>query len=211
MATCPVFQVDASILRLSPEQMRIARWCPVCQAPTAVIHQRRIRRVRDLTFVQVEQIRFRCKRCGMTWTAQPEVVESGQQRSQMLRALGVLLYLAGFSGAAAAFILRNLGIRISAATIYRDVQNHRRRMGARTLERWRRTTQEGQVEVRAGPFYLKRAKIAPGTLIFLAGPLMLELAFARPACPDLVPQLLSQKVAGGTMLGLIPQEMREAG
>ncbi len=140
------------------------------------------------------QIRFRCKQCGMTWTAQPEVVETGQQRSQTLRALGVLLYLAGFSGAAAAFMLRNLGIRISAATIYRDVQNHRRRIGTRTWERWRQTIQEGQVEVRAGPFYLKKAKIAPGALIFLAGPLMLELAFVRFSCPDLVPRLLSHKL-----------------
>jgi len=194
MATCSLLQAGASVFRLSSEQIQIARCCPVCRAPTAVIHQRRIRWVRDLTPTLLEQIRFRCKRCGMTWTAQPEVVETGQQRSLMLRALGVLLYLAGFSGAAAAFIMRNLGIRISAATIYRDVQNQRRRMGARTWERWRQTIQEGRVEVRAGPLYLKKAKIAPGILLFPAGPLMLELAFFHSSCPDLVPQLLSHKL-----------------
>ncbi|MDW8065940.1 hypothetical protein [Thermoflexus sp.] len=178
MATCQLLQVAPSILRLSPEQMQVARWCPVCQTPTAVIHQRRLRRIRDLTPVPLEQIRFRCKQCGITWTAQPEVIEAGQQRSQMLRALGVLLYLAGFSGAAAAFMLRNVGIRISAATIYRDVQSHRRRVGARNWERWRRAIQESWVEVRVAPFHPEKGNAAPGALSFPAGQLMLELAFA---------------------------------
>ncbi len=196
MAACQLLQGAPSILRLSPEQIQITRWCPACQAPTAVIHQRRIRRVWDLTPVLLEQIRFRCKRCGMTWTAQPEMVETGQQRSRKLRALGVLLYLAGFSGAAAAFILRNLGIRISAATIYRDVQSHRRRIGDRTWEQWRRALQERQVEVRASPFRHERRNVASEALIFPAGHLMLELTFVRSPCLDSFLRMLPQELLG---------------
>lgn len=179
-------EILSIVTRLSPEQMQAARWCPACHAPTGMIHQRRTRRVRDLPSTLVEQVRFRCKRCGITWTAQPDAVGIGRHRSQRLRSLGVLLYLAGFSGSAAAFLLRNLGVHISAATIYRDVRDYRKQIGDPIWRRWRQTLHESLLEIRVIPSFLQIRKESPaaGTLTFLIGWLTLQLAFSHPVDPD---------------------------
>ncbi len=177
-------EIPPRVLHLLPEQIQAARWCPACHAPTGMIHQRRTRRVRDLPSTLVEQVRFRCKRCGITWTAQPDAVGIGRHRSQRLRSLGVLLYLAGFSGSAAAFLLRNLGVHISAATIYRDVQDYRKQIGDPIWRRWRQALHESLLEIRVLPSFLQKGGLAARTLTFLIGWLTLQLAFSHPVDSD---------------------------
>ncbi len=187
-------QTVSPILRLSPEQIQHARRCPVCQSPTGVIHQRRIRRLRDLNPALMEQIRLRCKCCGITWTAQPEVVRTGDHRSRMLRVLGVLLYLLGFSGPAAAFLLCNLGVPISAATIYRDVQDYRREIGQQAWQRWRTSLHNSLLGIRVIPSPHNDGNTTCGTFIFPIGQVMLRLDFSRPADFNTLIRALSDRL-----------------
>jgi|GEM_PF-1812763 len=183
-----------STIKPSSEQIQAARWCPVCQSHTAVIHQRRIRRLRDLHTTLCEQIRFRCKRCGMTWTIQPDGIEPRQQRGRMLRNLGVIMYLAGFSGNAVAFLLRNLGIQIAPSTIYRDVEILRNQIGIHLWDRWRRTLQESFVSMRVLPVPRKSLSNSCDTLIFPLNQFALELIFVYSITLDLLPKLFSTNI-----------------
>lgn len=110
--------------------------CPLCGRP-ARIHQRRRRQVHDLRPMWVEIVRLRCPTCRLTWTVYPPGVSPALRRGDHLRWLELAIYLMGFSGAAVAFVLRNLGLAVSAATVYRDIRQWKDRLGSRALESWR--------------------------------------------------------------------------
>ncbi len=110
--------------------------CPFC-GHLARIHQRRRRRIHDLRPMWVEIVRLRCPTCRLTWTVYPPGVSPALHRGDHLRWLELVIYLMGFSGAAVAFVLRNLGLAVSAATVYRDIRQWKDRLGSSRFESWR--------------------------------------------------------------------------
>jgi len=125
-----------ALLRFPSASLEQGLRCPLCGRP-ARIHQRRRRRIHDLMPMWVEIVRLRCPTCRLTWTVYPPGVSPALRRGDHLRWLELAIYLMGFSGAAVAFVLRNLGLAVSAATVYRDIRQWKNRLGSRTLESWR--------------------------------------------------------------------------
>jgi hypothetical protein len=72
---------------------------------------------------------MRCLGCGLTWTLRADGVSAGRQRSDRLRALGVILYMLGPSYEGAATFLRLLDYQASGSGVERDVSElgHRAR------------------------------------------------------------------------------------
>ena len=84
--------------------------------------------------------RYKCLLCERTFRVYPQGV-SGAQRSQRLKAIGVMLYVLGISYGGVADALAALGWAGSKSSVYRDVQAAgeavewiRRRQGARQVQ-----------------------------------------------------------------------------
>ncbi|HXF69029.1 MAG TPA: hypothetical protein VNK89_04415 [Thermoflexus sp.] len=112
----------------------------------------------------------------------------------MLRVLGVLLYLLGFSGPAAAFLLCNLGVPVSAATIYRDLRDYRKELGEQAWRRWRKSLPNGLLGIRVIPSSHNDGNTTYGAFTFLIGQLMLQLDFSCSADFNALIQALQGKI-----------------
>jgi len=105
------------------KELKLDRRCPHCGCPNGNIHScLRQRWISDPKACHVAQRRMRCPRCGSTWTIRAEGVGHGRHRSELLRGLGVILYMLGPSYEAAAGFLQLLGCRASSSGIERDVE-----------------------------------------------------------------------------------------
>lgn len=100
---------------------QVARSCPYCQQPAAVIHQHRTLAITDTRLGQVSKLRMFCPNCRRTFTLQPAGLTPHLQRSQRVRALNLLLYALGLSYQATAQVMTALGARESDTSVYRDV------------------------------------------------------------------------------------------
>jgi len=117
------------------------RRCPRCEGITHGHGRNRHRQVVDIRLSEVEQRRFKCVRCAKTFQTRPEGLACGAQRSDRVRALGIILYVLGLSYGKAARVIRALVQMGSSSTVYRDVQ----RAGAKALELHQRA--RGKVRV----------------------------------------------------------------
>ena len=88
------------------------------------------RQIIDTRLRKIQQRRFRCTRCGKTFPSYPKGISKGAQRSDRVKALGVMLYILGLSYRGAASVVKGLVGKTCASTVYNDVQ----RVGARAWE-----------------------------------------------------------------------------
>lgn len=77
--------------------------------------------LRDFQHQETKAYRRKCMRCGGTFRVYPRGVSRGQQ-SDRLKAMSVLLYVLGLSYGAVEDFVEALGVYISKATVYENVQ-----------------------------------------------------------------------------------------
>lgn len=93
-----------------------------CEGTHFKLHQRRCRRsIADTDHDEVNVQRYRCLSCKRTFRVYPRGVSSAQ-RSDRLKAIGIMLYVLGLSYGAVEDALLALGLAGSKASVYRDVQ-----------------------------------------------------------------------------------------
>lgn len=93
-----------------------------CEGAHFKLHQRHCRRsIADTDHDKVNVQRYRCLSCKRTFRVYPHGV-SGAQRSDRLKAIGIMLYVLGLSYGAVEDALQALGLAGSKASVYRDVQ-----------------------------------------------------------------------------------------
>jgi len=110
--------------RVQPERYEMPSVCPYedCAGEHFKLHQRHCRRTIDDTDHDAVNVRrYRCLSCKQTFRVYPRGV-SGAQRSDRLRAIGIMLYVLGLSYGAVEDALQALGLAGSKASVYRDVQ-----------------------------------------------------------------------------------------
>jgi len=102
--------------------LKLDRHCPHCGNPNGNIHSGiHYRRISDPKTPVVPQRRMKCPGCGTTWTARADGVGKGRQRSERLRAIGVVLYMLGLSYRSVQRFLPCLDCRGGKSSIDRDV------------------------------------------------------------------------------------------
>jgi len=126
-----------------PEITPKARKCLRCGNTAVHKHGRRVRQLRDWRVSWIEMQRFRCLRCGATWTVYPQGVSPGVRFSLRAEQLMVLLYVLGLSYRKTAAILSALGIAASPSTVLNFVQAQ----GVREALSARRRLWEGKAKV----------------------------------------------------------------
>lgn len=93
-----------------------------CEGEHFKLHQRHCQRsIADTDHDKVNVQRYRCLSCKRTFRVYPRGV-SGAQRSDRLKAIGIMLYVLGLSYGAVEDALQALGLAGSKASVYRDVQ-----------------------------------------------------------------------------------------
>lgn len=118
--------------------------CPQegCQGEYFKTHQQNCKKtLADADYVEVNVKRYECLRCGKTFRVYPEGV-SNAQRSERLRAIGVMLYVLGLSYGGSADALQALGWPGSKSSVYRDVQ-----AAGEAVQRLRAARTERKVQV----------------------------------------------------------------
>ena len=96
--------------------------CPYCNG-IAHIHSRNShRQITDLRLSEIEQIRYRCIKCAKTFQSYPQGMCKGAQRSDRVKALGVVLVVLGLSYRKSASVVKPLAGKTCASTVYNDVQ-----------------------------------------------------------------------------------------
>lgn len=109
---------------VQPEEYAMPAVCPYdgCEGEHFKLHQRHCRRsIADTDHDEVNVQRYRCLSCKRTFRVYPRGV-SGAQRSDRLKAIGIMLYVLGLSYGAVEDALHALGLAGSKASVYRDVQ-----------------------------------------------------------------------------------------
>jgi len=102
--------------------VKLDRRCPHCDNPNGNIHSGiHYRRVSDPKVREIPQRRMKCPACGTTWTLRADGVGKGRQRSDHLRALGVILYMLGLSYRGVQTFLPCLKCQGGKSSIERDV------------------------------------------------------------------------------------------
>ena len=102
--------------------VKLDRRCPHCASPNGNIHSGiHYRRVSDPNVQAIPQHRMKCPACGTTWTLRADGIGKGRQRTDHLRALGVILYMLGLSCRAVEVFLACLKCKGGKSTIERDV------------------------------------------------------------------------------------------
>jgi len=72
--------------------------CPFCNRSNGSIHSSiQYRGISDVKIMSVPRRRIKCPWCQTTWTVRGQGVGHGRQRSDRLRAIGVVLYMFGLS------------------------------------------------------------------------------------------------------------------
>jgi len=95
--------------------------CPHCGGTYLRLHQVVSKQLRDTVYPQVKAYRYQCLRCQRTWRVYPQGV-SGDQTSQRVKGLTVLLYLLGLSYGATSLTLEALGVFMCKTRVYDVVQ-----------------------------------------------------------------------------------------
>jgi len=93
----------------------------------------RHRHIADTALKEITQRRFHCTGCCRTFQSYPHGMRKGAQRSDRVKALGVILYVLGPSYREVASVVKALAGKTCASTVYNDVQA----AGAKA-RRWRR-------------------------------------------------------------------------
>lgn len=109
---------------VKPTVMRPPAECPYedCDSPWFKPHQQHCdKAVRDTQYEQVEALRRECVSCGRTHRVYPQGVSQAQQTDR-LKGLSVLLYLLGISYRGVEDLLTAIGLYVSHATVWRNVQ-----------------------------------------------------------------------------------------
>lgn len=130
--------------RVEPDEYDMPTVCPYeeCEGSHFKLHQRHCRRaILDPDHDQVTVRRYRCLRCKRTFRVYPRGV-SGSQRSDRLKAIGIMLYVLGLSYGAVADALSALELAGSKASVYRDVQ-----AAGQAVKRVRQAQGEREVQV----------------------------------------------------------------
>jgi len=101
---------------------KLERHCPHCQCFGGNIHSGvRFRAISDVKVTSIPQRRMKCPFCSTTWTVRSNGVGHGRQRSDRLRAIGVVLYMFGLSYRGIQQFLPLLECRAGKSSIERDV------------------------------------------------------------------------------------------
>jgi transposase-like protein len=104
---------------MEPPQM-----CPYddCDGQYFTPHQQHCEKpLRDSEYDQGNAMRWKCLQCGRTYRVYPEGV-SEAERSDRLKAAGVMLYLLGISCRGVEDFLTALGYPVNRVTVHRNVQ-----------------------------------------------------------------------------------------
>jgi transposase-like protein len=103
-------------------QLKLERYCPHCKRSGGNIHSGiRYRAISDIKVTAIAQRRMKCPFCGTTWTTRTKGIGHGRQRSDQLRAIGIILYMFGLSYRCVEKFLPLLDCRGNKSTIERDV------------------------------------------------------------------------------------------
>jgi len=142
-------RLRVNIPQVDPTVMDAPEVCPYddCDGEYFTPHQQHCEKpLRDPEYDQVNAKRRKCLRCGRTHRIYPQGV-SEAERSDRLKAAGVMLYLLGVSYRGVEDFLTALGYPVDHVTIYRDVQEAGKK--ARGLRKeWLK--QAGRVKVVGG-------------------------------------------------------------
>lgn len=117
-------RLRVSIPQVDPTAMEPPQMCPYedCDGEYFTPHQQHCEKaLRDPEYDQVNAKRWKCLQCGRTFRVYPEGV-SEAERSDRLKAAGVMLYLLGVSYRGVEDFLTALGYPVDHVTVYRDVQ-----------------------------------------------------------------------------------------
>lgn len=109
--------------RVEPTNMNVPSVCPYedCQGRHFRHHQQVDKAVKDTRYASVSAERYACLRCQRTFRVYPQGV-TGDQTSQRVKGLGVLLYLLGLSYGAVSLTLEALGVYVCKTSVYEAVQ-----------------------------------------------------------------------------------------
>lgn len=107
--------------RVDPLAVAQPTCCPHCGGMYLRLHQLVNKPLRDTVYPQVTVYRYQCLRCQRTWRVYPQGV-SGDQTSQRVQGLAVLLYLLGLSYGATSLALEALGVYMCKTSVYDAVQ-----------------------------------------------------------------------------------------
>jgi transposase-like protein len=142
-------RLRVNIPQVDPNAMERPQVCPyeACDGEYFTPHQQHCEKpLRDPEFDRVNAKRWKCLQCGRTFRVYPEGV-SDAERSDRLKAAGIMLYLLGISYRGVEDFLTAFGYPVDHVTIYRDVQEAGEK--ARELrEEWLK--QAGRVKVVGG-------------------------------------------------------------
>jgi transposase-like protein len=142
-------RLRVNIPQVDPTVMDAPEVCPYegCDGEYFKPHQQHCEKpLRDPEYDQVNAMRWKCLQCGRTHRVYPEGV-SDAERSDRLKAAGVMLYLLGISYRGVEDFLTAFGSPVDHVTVYRDVQEAGEK--ARELrEEWLK--QAGRVRVVGG-------------------------------------------------------------
>ena len=117
-------RLRVNIPQVDPTVMDEPEVCPYedCDGKYFTLHQKHCEKpLRDTEYDQVNAMRWKCLQCGRTFRVYPEGV-SEAERSDRLKAAGVMLYLLGISYRGVEDFLTALGYPVGYVTVYRDVQ-----------------------------------------------------------------------------------------
>jgi transposase-like protein len=117
-------RIRMHLSHVQPVEYKMPPICPYedCDGEHFKLRQRHCRRsIDDTDHDSVNVQRYRCLSCKRTLRVYPRGV-SGVQRSDRLKAIGIILYVLGLSYAAVEDALHALGLVGSKASVYRDVQ-----------------------------------------------------------------------------------------
>ena len=96
--------------------------CERCNGTTHSHATNNHRQIADTRLSEIQQRRFKCTRCGKTFPSYPEGISRGAQRTNRVKALGVLFYVLGLSYRQAASVVKALAQKTCPSTLYNDVQ-----------------------------------------------------------------------------------------
>jgi transposase-like protein len=139
--------------------------------------------LRDTRYTQVTARRYRCLKCRGSFRIYPTGV-SPARHSDTLKGLSVLLYILGLSYQGVSDLLDSLGLFLSKATVYKNVQATGQR-AIRLRQTWVKQ-QTGQVQVLGLDFTHLKCQgqdkiLAVATAVLTGAPLTFDLIEAETA------------------------------
>jgi len=117
-------RLSVQIPTVKPTVMRPPAECPYedCDGRWFKLHQQHCdKAVRDTQYDQVEALRRKCLSCGRTHRVYPQGVSHAQQ-TERVKGLSTLFYVLGISYRGVEDVFTAMGIYVSHATVWRNVQ-----------------------------------------------------------------------------------------